>query len=332
MKNKYKLQYKKYKQEYETLRSSLNITKLKPCSGDLRKWQLDLLEYSNIWFEKFEQWGLIYFAIAGTLLGTYRHKGFIPWDDDIDVGMLRPDYEKLINQLRECGIEISTDGMNQQNKYAIVNEYINKYKNQILFIHCPGVLQIIQGGTIDHCKVLDVFDYDYIKDGITIDELKKYIDTQRKVYKGSKTFSEYKNCMYKELEESSVVVKNSNTIYTALDNDDTFSFPCKGVYYKEDIFPLKKIPFENIEIYVPNNIEKFFLLNYGEDYMKIPYEISINNHVDYRTNFTKRTTLKDLLLDKLLYKYKLYNYKKNDYYKSKIKHTKDLITFFKQIS
>ena len=58
-----------------------------------RKVQLDMLDSLASFCDKN---GLRYFLSGGTLLGAIRHRGFIPWDDDIDVNMPRPDCEKLM--------------------------------------------------------------------------------------------------------------------------------------------------------------------------------------------------------------------------------------------
>lgn len=58
----------------------------------LRSAQLELLdEFGRVCSAE----GLEYFALYGTALGAWRHSGFIPWDDDLDLGMLRPDYDRL---------------------------------------------------------------------------------------------------------------------------------------------------------------------------------------------------------------------------------------------
>lgn len=61
----------------------------------LREIQLTQLKSLHKLDQICQKYGIQYWAHAGTLLGAVRHKGFIPWDDDIDLGMMREDFEKL---------------------------------------------------------------------------------------------------------------------------------------------------------------------------------------------------------------------------------------------
>ena len=88
--------------------------------GKLRQLQLTMLEILKI-FDKFcREHDLKYSLYAGSLLGAVRHKGFIPWDDDLDVCMSRADYEKFLKLWQEFPVE----------GYVLQNKENSKYFDQ----------------------------------------------------------------------------------------------------------------------------------------------------------------------------------------------------------
>ena len=70
--------------------------------NDLQKVEFELLK---VFIDICEKLNLNYFLVCGSALGAVRHGGFIPWDDDMDVGMYREDYNKF---MPKTAIEIAT--------------------------------------------------------------------------------------------------------------------------------------------------------------------------------------------------------------------------------
>ena len=60
---------------------------------EMKRIQVDILKDVHHFCEEN---GLHYTLAFGSMLGAIRHKGYIPWDDDIDIALLRPDYEKFV--------------------------------------------------------------------------------------------------------------------------------------------------------------------------------------------------------------------------------------------
>lgn len=78
---------------------------------DFREWRRIITGALKAFQTVCREHGLRYYAAGGTALGAVRHKGIIPWDDDIDVAMPRPDYERLLSVCRHTppeGYEVVT--------------------------------------------------------------------------------------------------------------------------------------------------------------------------------------------------------------------------------
>ena len=70
----------------------------KKVQEKLHERQIKILDDAVKIFEKYD---IDYFLLAGTLLGAVRHQGFIPWDDDIDIGMTRKDFKKFMKVYKQ---------------------------------------------------------------------------------------------------------------------------------------------------------------------------------------------------------------------------------------
>lgn len=69
---------------------------MKPSEETIRQYKLKIIEIAKAFDAFCNKYDLRYFGIGGTAIGALRHKGIIPWDDDIDFAMPRPDYERFL--------------------------------------------------------------------------------------------------------------------------------------------------------------------------------------------------------------------------------------------
>ena len=105
--------------------------------------------------------GIKYYLLYGTLLGAVRHKGYIPWDDDIDIGMFRKDYNlffECFNQYsRTKGLQYEAININTDNKYYLpMGKVVDKDTILIEDISLSYPLGVF----------IDVFPIDYLPDSV----------------------------------------------------------------------------------------------------------------------------------------------------------------------
>jgi lipopolysaccharide cholinephosphotransferase len=241
--------------------------------------QNKLLEILNDVVELIEKNGLKYSLKAGTALGAIRHRGFIPWDDDVDIVLPREDYDKLIKILLKQPFA----------KYIFQNVRTNKNFNQCFSkIIDPNTTYISEDNINQNVAMgifIDIFPLDYLTKSkfnnfiiLKASELNILI-SRRKIYKEGtkivkiisfllllipKFITKYIRIM---LENVIVQFGKNNRVYTA---ELTSTKKILNYRYPKDLFSnLIKVAFANQEFYIFKKYDDYLKEKYG-NYMELP--------------------------------------------------------------
>ena len=258
------------------------------ASGSLRDVQILSVELLRFIDYVCKKYGLTYFLTYGTLLGAIRHGGFIPWDDDLDIMMMRKDYNKLIEVLpneinkinflkNNCGLT-KLKNFNENFFDDMNNIYSPKYEDYF-FKDNDYKQRFLQFACLKPYVKIDIFPFDYIYEN-SIQKYNKYYLTQKYRFMGlykknNFSFEDELNNISKKL---GITLEEAQYIGEGIDCTHFDDF---GVFEKEVFYPVKNINFENFSFECPNKPHELLKRWYGDTYMELPPSIDIHDFLGY---------------------------------------------------
>lgn len=248
---------------------------------ELTAQQMECLKQKEIrllraFMEVCEKLNLKYYVLGGTLLGAVRHQGFIPWDDDIDLGMPREDYEKFL----ECAQAHLPENIFVQSFRTDPQLPCNFSK--LRDSNTTFVEDSIRDVPINHGIYIDIFPLDYYPDrGRKLFSVKETLLKLRIAdaftLKSQKLKVKAARCVARVLYPTVAgAVAKRDKMHRSVTSGRYIANHC-GAWGKKEIVPAEwygegtALTFEGLEVQAPSGYREWLTQVYG-DYMQLPPE------------------------------------------------------------
>ena len=239
--------------------------------SDLRRLQLRMLDILIEIDRICKKHKIPYWLSSGTLLGAVRHNGFIPWDDDLDIEMLREDYLRLIAILpyelpENLRLQYDATDPAYVYQYAKVRD-LNSYIKETCVINQRLKYQ---------GAFVDIFPMEKSSNILSVIAAKLFNRLCfNQAIKHEKITFTYVCCRYVLNKVIFPIFRIISKCIRSTNIHHTYGVNFLTPRCEDDIFPLTTIPFENYRFSAPCCYDKYLEKIYG-DYMKIPDVINFH--------------------------------------------------------